>query len=39
MPRVPDVPAAPTTKDNDLVIEVSWIAPFDGGSPILDYKV
>jgi len=39
LPGVPDAPAAPTTKDNDLEIEISWLAPFDGASPILDYLV
>jgi len=39
LPGKPDAPAAPTTKDNDLEIEISWVAPFDGQSPILDYLV
>lgn len=37
MPHIPDTPVSPSTKDNDLEIEISWLAPFDGRSTIIDY--
>ncbi|CEL98343.1 unnamed protein product [Vitrella brassicaformis CCMP3155] len=41
---VPDTPAMPTrvvttTSTSDTAIEVSWIAPSDGGSPLTAYRL
>ena len=35
----PNTPAAPTSTAGDGQITVSWVAPGDGGSPILSYTV
>jgi hypothetical protein len=36
---VPYAPAAPTVNAGDSKLTLNWIAPVDGGSPILDYLV
>ena len=38
-PAKPDAPTAMINADNDLVIDVSWTAPADGGSAITGYTV
>jgi hypothetical protein len=36
----PSTPAAPSTSLNtNTSVRISWAAPFDGGSPILQYTV
>ena len=37
--RIPDAPVVPTTTINNNNVEIRWITPFNGGSPILSYKV
>lgn len=37
--RIPDAPVIPTTTINNMNVDIRWVAPFDGGSPILSYKV
>ena len=40
LPRIPNVPAAPTTTNpSSTTVGVAWVAPFDGGSPITGYSV
>jgi hypothetical protein len=40
LPRIPDVPAAPTTTNpSSTTVGVAWVAPVDGGSPITGYSV
>lgn len=36
---VPDSPAAPTTTAHDDDFTVSWLEPYNSGSPVTGYKV
>jgi len=36
---VPSAPFPPTLVASDMQLEVSWVPPFDGGSPITGYNV
>jgi hypothetical protein len=35
----PDQPASPTVSSQDSNIIITWNAPYDGGTPILSYKI
>jgi hypothetical protein len=37
--RIPDAPLLPITTINNSKVDISWTAPYNGGSPILSYKV
>ncbi len=38
--RVPDAPLAPIKTSSDISqITIGWIAPYNGGTPIIVYKV
>ena len=40
LPRIPDVPAAPTTTNpSSTTVGIAWVAPVDGGSPITGYSL
>lgn len=36
---VPTAPAAPTTLVIDDYVKIDWEIPYNGGSPILGYKI
>jgi hypothetical protein len=35
----PDKPAAPITSFSGLSVVVTWLPPYNGGTPIISYKV
>ena len=35
----PDAPAAPTAVGSETSVTMSWVAPYDGGSPITSYLI
>jgi hypothetical protein len=37
--ETPSKPDAPTTTFNRETVQVDWVAPFDGGSPIQGYRI
>lgn len=37
--EIPSKPDAPTTTFNRETVQIDWTAPFDGGSPILGYRI
>lgn len=37
--QVPDQPDKPTTSIDGLNVRVSWLAPYDGATPITNYQV
>ncbi len=40
LPRIPDVPAAPTTTNpSSTTVAVTWVSPGNGGTPITGYSV
>lgn len=37
--RLPETPTGVTTTIVDRTVEITWTAPYDGGSPIFEYTV